>query len=56
MKVGPERAKPEFDDVARASARTGLPVHQVASLAEEAWRRAAGGGEGTGGPTDDEPA
>ncbi|MGH9093240.1 MAG: nickel pincer cofactor biosynthesis protein LarC [Acidimicrobiales bacterium] len=40
MKAGPHRAKPELDDVARASARTGLPAHEVASRAEEAWRRA----------------
>ena len=50
MKVGPGRAKPEFDDVARAAARTGLPLHEVASRAEEAWRRGGrGGASGEGG-------
>jgi hypothetical protein len=39
VKVGPGRVKAEFDDVARASERSGLPVHEVASRAEEAWRR-----------------
>jgi len=38
MKVGPERAKPEHDDVARAAAATGLPVHEIASRAEAVWR------------------
>jgi hypothetical protein len=40
MKVGAERAKPEFDDVAQIAAKTGLSVAEVASRAEEAWRRA----------------
>jgi pyridinium-3,5-bisthiocarboxylic acid mononucleotide nickel chelatase len=39
MKVGIDRAKPEHDDVARAAAATGLGLHEVASRAEEAWRR-----------------
>jgi pyridinium-3,5-bisthiocarboxylic acid mononucleotide nickel chelatase len=39
MKVGARRAKPEHDDVARAAAQTGLGLHEVASRAEEAWRR-----------------
>jgi uncharacterized protein (DUF111 family) len=38
MKVGAGRAKPEFDDVAAVAAKTGLPLHEVASRAEEAWR------------------
>ncbi len=38
MKIGPERAKPEHDDVARAAAATGLPTHEIASRAEAAWR------------------
>ncbi len=41
VKVGPDRAKPEFDDVARAASETGLAPHEVASRAEEAWRRRA---------------
>lgn len=39
VKVGRDRAKPEHDDVVRAAARTGLPPGEVASRAEEAWRR-----------------
>jgi pyridinium-3,5-bisthiocarboxylic acid mononucleotide nickel chelatase len=38
MKVGYGRAKPEFEDVALIAAATGMPVHEVASRAEEAWR------------------
>ena len=40
MKVISGRAKPEFDDVAQAAAKTGSPPHEVASRAEEAWRAA----------------
>ena len=40
MKVTSGRAKPEFDDVALAAAKTGAPLHEVASRAEEAWRAA----------------
>ncbi len=42
VKAGSTRAKPEFDDVARAATRTGLPAHEVSSRAEEAWRRGGG--------------
>jgi uncharacterized protein (DUF111 family) len=46
MKITSGRAKPEFDDVAAAAAKTGASVLDVASRAEEAWRnesvRAAG--------------
>jgi len=38
MKVSRGRAKPEFDDVALAAAKTGAPPHEIASRAEEAWR------------------
>jgi uncharacterized protein (DUF111 family) len=38
MKVSSGRVKPEFDDVALAAAKTGAPLHEVASRAEEAWR------------------
>ncbi len=38
MKVTAGRAKPEFDDVALVAAKTGAPLHDVASRAEEAWR------------------
>lgn len=47
VKAGPGRAKPELDDVARVAARTGLPAHEVASRAEEAWRRAGDAAEDT---------
>jgi hypothetical protein len=40
MKVGYGRAKPEFEDVALIAARTGAPLHDVASRAEAAWREA----------------
>jgi pyridinium-3,5-bisthiocarboxylic acid mononucleotide nickel chelatase len=43
MKVGYGRAKPEFDDVALIATATDLPVHEVASRAEEAWRVDHGG-------------
>lgn len=38
MKVTSGRAKPEFDDVALVATKTGAPLHEVASRAEEAWR------------------
>jgi pyridinium-3,5-bisthiocarboxylic acid mononucleotide nickel chelatase len=40
MKVTSGRAKPEFDDVVLVAAKTGAPLHEVASRAEEAWRAA----------------
>ena len=40
MKVTSGRAKPEFDDVALAASKTGTPLHEIASRAEEAWRAA----------------
>jgi uncharacterized protein (DUF111 family) len=39
VKVGPGRVKVEHDDAARVARRTGLPVREVVSRAEEAWRR-----------------
>jgi uncharacterized protein (TIGR00299 family) protein len=47
VKVGAGRVKVEHDDAARAARRTGLPLREVVSRAEEAWRRR--------GP-DDQPA
>ncbi len=38
MKVGPGRAKPEFDDVALIASTTGAAVREVASRAEAEWR------------------
>jgi uncharacterized protein (TIGR00299 family) protein len=39
VKVSPNRVKVEHDDAARVAKRTGLPLREVVSLAEEAWRR-----------------
>lgn len=36
VKHGPHRAKPEYDDVAAAAARLGLPLREVAELAADA--------------------
>jgi pyridinium-3,5-bisthiocarboxylic acid mononucleotide nickel chelatase len=44
VKIGAGRVKVEHDDAARAAKRTGLPLREVVSLAEEAWRRRRGGG------------
>jgi pyridinium-3,5-bisthiocarboxylic acid mononucleotide nickel chelatase len=38
MKVTRGRAKPEFDDVVLVAAKTGAPLHEISSRAEEAWR------------------
>ena len=55
-----DRAKPEFDDVERAASETGLAPHEVASRAEEAWRRRAeatrSAPDGDAFPEDPEPA
>ncbi|MGI8984332.1 MAG: nickel pincer cofactor biosynthesis protein LarC [Acidimicrobiales bacterium] len=47
VKVGAGRVKVEHDDAARAARRTGLPLREVVSRAEEAWRR-RGDGDGDG--------
>ena len=39
VKVSAGRVKVEHDDAARVAAPTGLPLREVVSLAEEAWRR-----------------
>jgi len=39
VKVSVGRVKVEHDDAARAARRTGLPLREVVSRAEEAWRR-----------------
>ena len=44
VKVGAGRVKVEHDDAARAARRIGLPLREVVSLAEEAWRRRRGAG------------
>ena len=49
VKVGAGRVKVEYDDAARAARRTGLPLREVVSRAEEAWRRRA---ETAGGAPD----
>jgi uncharacterized protein (DUF111 family) len=38
VKVSPGRAKVEHDDAARAAKLLGLPVREVTSKAEAAWR------------------
>jgi uncharacterized protein (DUF111 family) len=43
VKVGGGRVKVEHDDAADAARRTGIPLREVVSLAEEAWRRRSGG-------------
>jgi uncharacterized protein (TIGR00299 family) protein len=52
VKVSPGRVKAEFDDVARAAERTGLPLHVVASRAESAGRAAVTGFSGDDGDGD----
>ena len=47
MKVTNGRAKPEFDDIAAAAAKTGASLHEVSSRAEEAWRASSHGRQGT---------
>ena len=39
VKVSPGRAKVEHDDAVRVARRTGLPLREVVSRAEAAWRR-----------------
>jgi hypothetical protein len=46
MKVTAGRAKPEFDDVVLVAAKTGSPLHEVSSRAEEAWRATQAKGSG----------
>ena len=48
VKVGAGRVKVEHDDAARAARRTGLPLREVVSRAEEAWRRRVGTDEPDG--------
>lgn len=40
IKVGAGRAKVEHDDAVRVARRSGLPLHEIVSLAEDAFRRA----------------
>ena len=59
VKAGGGRVKAEFDDVVRVAAATGLPVAEVASRAEQAWRELSDTREAaaTDGPSEtDEPA
>jgi uncharacterized protein (TIGR00299 family) protein len=57
VKVSPDRVKVEHDDAARVARRTGLPLREVVSLAEEAWRRrgARHDDDADGGRFDPEP-
>jgi uncharacterized protein (TIGR00299 family) protein len=47
VKIGAGRVKVEHDDAARAAMRIGLPLREVVSLAEEAWRRRRGDADAT---------
>ena len=38
MKVSPGRAKAESRDASRIAAHTGMPLREVISIAESAWR------------------
>lgn len=42
IKASPGRIKAEYDDVARVAHRSGLPLREVATRAEEAWRASEG--------------
>lgn len=55
VKVGPGRVKVEHDDAARAARSTGLPLREVISLAEEAWRRRGTGPGATPTPPEVPP-
>ena len=46
VKVGPGRAKAEFDDAARVARLTGRPAREVAAEAEHAWLHVHDGGAG----------
>lgn len=52
VKVSAGRVKVEYDDASRAAHQTGLPVREVISLAEEAWRRRGGEKPDDDTPTD----
>ncbi len=59
VKVTAGRAKVEHDDAARAARATGLPLREVVSLAEEAWRHRLVADSQAGrlpAPPDGEPA
>jgi uncharacterized protein (TIGR00299 family) protein len=55
VKVSAGRIKAEYDDVARAAGRSGRPLQEVASRAEELWRREQAGPRvvGSGAPSPD---
>ena len=46
VKVSADRVKAEYEDVAAAARRTGLPLRDLAARAEEAWRVGAGDADG----------
>ena len=54
VKVSTGRVKAEHDDVAEAARRTGLPLRELASRAEAAWRaeQGAGAAQDAAGPMD----
>ena len=55
VKVSAGRVKVEHDDAARVARSHGLPLREVVSLAEEAWRRGRGFGPGDDEPPDGAP-
>jgi pyridinium-3,5-bisthiocarboxylic acid mononucleotide nickel chelatase len=56
MKISAGRAKPEFEDVARIASATGVPLHEVASRAEQAWRQTQTTGVRQPGDHEPDPA
>ncbi len=55
VKVSAGRVKVEHDDAARIARQTGLPLREVVSLAEEAWRRHGRSTEPGPDDPDDDP-
>jgi uncharacterized protein (DUF111 family) len=55
VKVSEGRVKVEHDDAALVAERTGLPLREVVSLAEEAWRRRQPASVDGSDPDGDEP-
>jgi uncharacterized protein (DUF111 family) len=53
VKVSPGRVKVEHDDAARAAQRLHLPLREIVSRAEEAWRRHGHAHPGPGLPPDE---
>jgi uncharacterized protein (DUF111 family) len=54
MKVGPHRAKPEYEDLAEIARATGTPVRLIADRAQAAWlsQSSPSAARGRAGPVD----